>query len=495
MSLLERLARQSGIYAVGNAAVKAAGLALAPLLLNPAYLGVEQFGYFALLMTSAQLGIYVVGMGLSTGLVKHLSDPSGSLDRDALPFTALAASVVAAVVAAGLLSAAAGPFAAFLLDDPARDRLVWALAAYVAFKAVAAVPMTVLRTRERAGVFVIATASELVALVALAWWLLTARGMGLEGVMLAHAASAGLSAAVMGGHLLVTGERRFDRMALKPLLAYGLPLVLASLAGWFLNAGDRYLLKWLADPRAVAGYDWAARIAGLVNMLFVQSFQTAFTVLGMKALAEGEDRFYPRAMRHYVVWTGAAVLALSLFTEDGMRLLVLLFDVDPFYTGAGDLVFPLALGFMAFGIYVIVNNVLLATGRTRIVGTTVLFAAALNAGLNLLFIPRWGAFGAALATVVAYTALAVAAARAARREARIAYDWRIPIAVVGALVLLAWIGSLAGTLEAPARLAVRGLLLAAYAVFVAASGIYPPAAAMPWIRRFRPRRGQGPDPV
>ena len=491
MALLGRLARQSGVYAIGNAAVKAAGLALAPLMLNPAYLTIEGFGYFALLMITSQLGIYVVGLGFSAGLVKHLSGDVGAVDREALPFTALGSSAVAAAVAVLLLFTFSGPLAGLLLDDPGNGRLIGWMAAYVAFKVVSAVPMTVLRVQERAGTFVIATSAELVALVSIAWYNLAVRGDGLSGLMAAHAVSAAIASFVLSAALLRRIPWRFDPRALAPLLAYGAPLVLASLAGWFLNAGDRYLLKWLADPATVAGYDWAARLAGLVNMLFVQSFQLAFTVLGMKALASGEDRFYPRAMRHYVVWTGAAVLTLSLFTDDGMRVLVALFGVDPFYAQAAGLVFPLALGFFAFGIYVIVNNVLLATGKTRAVGTTVLFAALLNAGLNLVAIPRWGAYGAALATVVAYFTLAALTARVARREASIEYSWRIPILVVVLLSVLVWLGSLATPLDTLPRLAIRFALLGGYVFFLTLGGIYPLALVKQLLARASRRSGPG----
>lgn len=472
MTLLSRLVRQSGVYALGNAAVKVAGVALAPLLLNPAYLTVEAFGSFALLMVSAQLGIFVVGLGLGTGLLRFLSGDAGEIDTESLPFTALAATLAAAGVAAAVLALAARPLAGLLAGDAGGTELILLVALYVGFKVVASVPLTVLRVEERAGTYVAAVVAELAVLVGTAWYLMVREGAGLEGLMTAYAGAAGASALVLTGALLRRIRWRFDPAAVRPLLRYGIPLVLASLAGWFLNAGDRYLLKWLADTRAVAGYEWSARLAGVVNMLFVQSFQLAFTVLGMKALGAQDASFYRRTMRHYVIWTGWAVLGLGLFTGDGMRLLMRWFDVDAHYAMAGTLVFPLALGFMGFGVYVIVNNVLLAAGRTRIVGVTVAGAAVLNAALNIVLIPVWGAMGAAVATAVSYGVLALASARAAGRQLPIDYPWRVPVVVLVLMIGLYAAGLGVESWSTVPRVSARVALWLAYAAAIPAAGLY-----------------------
>lgn len=483
-SFSARLLRQGGIYALGNVALKASGLLLAVLYLNPAYLSVEAFGYFSILFVTAQLGIYLAGLGLGTGLMKFLADPAYARAHAALPFTTLAATVGAALGAGGLLAAAARPLAVLMLDDAGQTGLVYLLAVYVAMKGVGAVPLMVLRVQERAGWYVAALLAEVVVLIGAAYALMVVLGWGLTGLMAAYALAASVSAAVLTAVLLLRVPWRFEARLLGPLVRFGGPLVLASVAGWFLHAGDRYLLKWLADPATVGLYEWAARLAGVLNMLLVQSFNLAFTVIGLKALGEhrGDVAIHRRTLRHFLALAGGAALALALLAHDLTRLL----PAAAAYLRADGLVLLLALGFVCYGLYYVLINVAYAGARTGAVSLNVLAAAVLNAGLNVVLIPILGVYGAAAATLLAYLALAVGAAHVARREAAaLRFPWlRVlgVLALVGGLFALGWPTRL---WPAWARLPARLGLVAAYPVLVVAFGYYTRAevrSAAAWLR-------------
>ncbi len=278
-SVSSRLLRQGGLYALGNVALKASGLLLAVLYLNPAYLTVEGFGYFSLLIFTAQFCTFIAGLGLGMGLLKFMTDPAYEREHDALPFTTLLATLGAATLALGVLWALARPFAGLILDHPAQAGLIHLMALYTVFKVVGGIPLTLLRVQERAGWYIVAMIAEVVVLVGAAYVLMVERQQGLTGLMGAYPLAAGVSATVLVGLIVSRVPRRFERRLVRPLMRFGAPLVIASLAGWFLNAGDRYLLKWLTDTATVGLYEWAARLAGVLNMLFVQSFNLAFTVI------------------------------------------------------------------------------------------------------------------------------------------------------------------------------------------------------------------------
>ena len=262
------------------------------------------------------------------------------------------------------------------------------------------------------------------------WWL----ERGLRGVMEAYALSAGVGMVVLAGAMLSRVAWRYEAALLRPLVRFGVPLVLAGLASLFMNIGDRYLLKALTDAATVGVYDWAARLAGVLNMLFVNSFQLAFGVLGLKVLATKEEgvSVYRRTFRHFVIWTGWCVLGLSLLAYDFTALV----SSKEAYLAADVLVLPLALGFMAFGVYYIMVNVLFTGGKTLVLAGRVFFSAVFNAVLNVVLIPPLGALGSAVATTAAYFALMGLAARAARRQLVVDYAWGKLVVVVGLVVAL-----------------------------------------------------------
>ncbi|MEM1095624.1 MAG: oligosaccharide flippase family protein [Bacteroidota bacterium] len=454
---LERIARQSGIYAVGNLALKLGGLLLIPLYVNT--LSETAYGYFALLDATARVLVMVLGLGLATGLLRFMTHPDHADDHEALPFTAWCAVVVAAVLGVALVELMAPWVAVALLDDAARTPMVRWMALYAGFKVVEAIPIMLLRTRERAGWYVIATVLELAVLIGSAFLLLRA-GKGVLGIMQAYALSAGLGALVLSGALLRQERWLFRTALIRPLIRFGMPLVMAGLAALVLNIGDRYVLKALLDPAAVGVYDWAARLGGVINMLFVQSFQLAFGVIGLKALALREEgvAVYRRTFRHFVIWTGWGVLGLSLFTLDFTSLVA----NKAAYLAADQLVLPIGLGFMAYGIYHIAVNVLYASGDTQHIARMVIVAAVANVVLNVVLIPVLGSLGAALTTGTAYALLAALAVRRARKHIAVDYSWRT-LAIVLALVAVLWsVGQLTHAWAPWPRLAVRTAIVLAY---------------------------------
>ncbi len=474
-SSLARLAKQSGIYTLGNLTLKAGGLILLLLYLDPAYLTQAEYGRLILLETVAQLFIVCVGLGLAQGLLKYATDPVYADERGSLAFTALVATTALAVAAWGLVVLAARPLAALLLDDGMRVGLIQLMGVYIAMKVVAAVPYMALRIEERVGWYVLGVVVEFAVFLGGVYYFLAVRQLGLEGVVLGLVVSATSVSVLLSVGLLTRSPWRFKRDRAVLLLRFGAPLIFASLASVLLNTGDRFVLKAFEGADAVAVYGLAQKFGGLVNMLFVQSFSMAFAVLGLKALGSlapdrgGEvGRLHRRTFRHFAVLTGWGVLGISVLTLDVTAVI----SSNPAYLDAAPLVLPIGLGFMAYGIYYIMMNVLYATERTGKIASNVLGAAGVNLLLNLALIPLLGAMGAALATLVGYAGLAAVTARQAHHVVPIAFPWRalgtVALVIIGLWSLaqpsLHWAASL--------RLGWRMLLLMLYPVLVLSAGVY-----------------------
>ncbi len=475
------LLRQTSIYALGNVILKASGLVLAPLYLN--LLTETAYGHLALLDATARVVVLLGGLGVATGLLRFMTSSAHADTHDALPFTALVTSAGMAVLVLALVWGLAPVLASTLLDDAGAAWLIRLMGVYGAFKMIEAIPIMLLRTKERAGLYVTATVAELLVLMGGVGLLLGVMRRGLLGVMEAYAISAGVGTVVLTAGMLMHVSWRFRLSLVRRLIRFGAPLVLAAAASLFMNIGDRYLLKLLADARTVGIYDWAGRLGGVLNLFFVQSFQLAFGVLGLKSLGlePGGERVYRRVFRHYVIWTGWGVLGLALLSLDVTRLV----SARPAYQAADVLVLPVALGFLAYGLYYIVVNVLYATDRTRSIAWMVGAAALSNAGLNLMLIPWMGALGAALSTTAAYGILLALTVVAAERQIRVRYPWGTLALVLGLVLGLYLLGRPAADWSTWARLGWRGLLILAYPVLIVALRLYTPAELRQGWKRVR----------
>lgn len=467
--MLGRLLRQSGTYAVVNVVAKLSGVVLLAFYGDPAYLSEAEFGYLGGLNAVMMFGMLIAGVGLPLGIIRFAS--SGELseaEQAAVPVTALVLSAVAGLAFGGLGWALAGPSAGVFLGDPSRAEAMRWLFVFVGVKTVSEVPYTVLRQRERVGVFALIGAAEALLLVAAVVWFLL-DGQGIAGVMKGYALSAVVTAAVVVPALLARVDRRVRWALARPMLAFGLPLIASGLAGRFLNLGDRYLIIWLLSPEAAAPYEWAGRFGGIVNTFLVQSFVLAFTVLGLKALGEtGDPSLHRRAFRHFSALAGWVVLGVGLFVNDVSRLL----SPNPVYHDVEGLTVLIAGGFGFYGLYYVVVNVLYAAGRTRAVAASVGGAALLNLALNLALIPTVGVAGAAAATLVSYAVLAVVTGILAEGSTPVGYPWRA-VAVVTALTAGLWaLGALTAGWDLVPRLAARAGLALAYLPGLVALGVY-----------------------
>ena len=469
--MFKRLFQQGSIYAISGVAAKLSGFVLLYFYVDPDVLAKAEFGNLGVLDATKSIALLVASAGLPLGLLRFASSRDLSeRDRAAVPATALALSTAAALLVGTIGWVWSPTFASWLFGDVGRAEPFRWLAIYIAFKTIADVSFAEIRQREKAGSFVLVGVFEMAVMVGAILYFLVLQGEGLVGVMKGYALSAAVLAALLTPALLARVERRVLWSLVRPMLMFSLPLIASGLAARFLNIGDRYLITYFLDAEATAEYELAARFGGLVNTLVIQSFATAFTVLGLKALGDEVDpSFHRRTFRHLAAFAGGCALVLGMAYSDVVRLLP---SNDPAYAEGDGLVMLIAGGFAFYGLYVVAVNVLYAAGRTRMVAVTVGVAALVNLALNLVLIPWIGLEGAAMATLIAYFVLAYGTAVAAEQSLRIGYSWRavrwIAISVSG----LWAVGQLVEAWGFGARSGGRGALVMAYPVVLYMAGVY-----------------------
>ena len=93
------------------------------------------------------------------------------------------------------------------------------------------------------------------------------------------------------------------------------------------------------------------------------------------------------------------------------------------YRDAYRVVPLVALAYVFNGVHYCVSPGVHVAGKTRLFPPLALGAAALNLGLNLVLIPRYGMTGAAWATVAAFFALAMATVAVGQRYYPVRYEY------------------------------------------------------------------------
>lgn len=192
------------------------------------------------------------------------------------------------------------------------------------------------------------------------------------------------------------------------LLRAGPPALTVVLARTGLLRGDRLILGALADPRHVGLYSVAGTATEFLSIGAFAVAQVLFQPVAASSISSSTLR---RLRWLAVIGTliGVAVLVVA-----APWLLETLFGAD--YADAASALRILAIAIVPFALYQIDSYLLAARGRASSAARISVACVVLLLIGNLILVPRYGIEGAAVASLVAYTALALLMSRAVRRE-------------------------------------------------------------------------------
>ena len=361
------------------------------------YMGPSDFGLFNYALTLVALTAVAANLGLDRFTVRELvrdADRAGEILS-----TTLILRAVAGLASAGL---AVGVVFAFEPGNVTAQALVCVLAATSVF---AAADTADLYFQSRTSVkyavwarypaFVLASAARV--------WLVLAKApiVAFAWVQLAEAAlvALGLWVALRAGHDRPPGAWRFAAARAKRLLADSWPQILNTVAIVIYVRIDQVMLRALAGEREVGIYSAAVRLSEV--WYFVPGVLVAAVFPTILRVRETDERLYYHRMLQLFALVSAIGLTLSVgITIFAGPIVRVLFGPD--YAAAAPVLalHTWATVFAFLGSAQEPWNV--AEGFVRKMFYRTALGAAINVGLNFLLIPRYGAVGAAWATIVAY---------------------------------------------------------------------------------------------
>ena len=190
---------------------------------------------------------------------------------------------------------------------------------------------------------------------------------------------------------------RFERGLFRRMMRYGMKTHMQQIAAHFHFRADMYLVAYYLDPKQVAFYSIAVRMAELM-MNFPQTLgMVMFPQLAGSDLARGHA-MTAVACRQTLAMTLACAVVLISF---GKVLLVLWYG-SAYAPAAAPLAY-VAGGIISMSLYVLLSRNFTSRNRQFVNVFAAYLALGGNLALNVVLIPRQGIVGAALATLVSYT--------------------------------------------------------------------------------------------
>lgn len=181
------------------------------------------------------------------------------------------------------------------------------------------------------------------------------------------------------------------------MLKTSIPIIFSALAWWVNNASDKYILRYYWSLSVVGIYAVASKIPSILAA-FGEVIIKAYSISAIKEFdREDTDGFLGKS---YEAICFVMAVICSVLMAGNVFLAKILFDKD-FFEG-WIYVPPLLISVMMNLLSDSCSNIILAVGKTPLIMYGAVAGAIVNTVCNFLLIPHFGAYGAAIATVIGF---------------------------------------------------------------------------------------------
>lgn len=191
-------------------------------------------------------------------------------------------------------------------------------------------------------------------------------------------------------------EKLLDFRYLKYGLLLSAPLIFHALGGIILSGSDKIMLSRLTDDSMTGLYSFAVTVTSVIYVVST-SFNVAWVPYLYEMLKNQQMvRLWERTKRYLGCYTFVSCGFLLVMPE------VVKILANKSYWNCIPLVIPLTVGEFFRFIYFFPVNYEFYQKKNQWVALATTITGIINVVLNFLWIPSWGMYGAALATLISY---------------------------------------------------------------------------------------------
>jgi O-antigen/teichoic acid export membrane protein len=465
-SLSRRLAAlggQSAVYGLGSVVSRFASLILITIYVH--YLTRAELGAVQNVVALVAVGATIAQLGMVNALFRFALERTGD-GRWAVVRTAIAFCAVSGAIAALIGAAFAEQGAAWLLGGRTSLWLVGCAGLWISIVYEPSVGLY--RVEQRPARFLMITVVNVAVTVVASVAAVAVLRLGATGLLAGSYAGTAVALCVLAVDRRVELRGALDRAVLGPMLRFGLPFMPSRLALWGIGFATGLLLTLLGSLALAGVYSVSYRVAQVVA-LAVTAFQLAWPAFAYSIQDDAEARRVYRAVLTY--WTVLSVwlvLGLALVRVAIMEL------ISERYVAAANPMALIALGIAFYGSYYVVGVAVGRVKRTQFNWVVTGVAALTSIALCVVLIPSYGATGAAVATAVAYAAMAALMTWRAEHVFPVGYEWMRILLALGVAAGLFVVGDRLLPETGPEAVLARLAIALAYPLALLLAGFFRP---------------------
>ncbi len=183
----------------------------------------------------------------------------------------------------------------------------------------------------------------------------------------------------------------------RDMTVFSFPLIFSVIAWWINSASDRYILSWMSGVAISGLYAVSYKIPNILST-FQNVFSQAWSISAIKEFDKNDRDGFIGKM--YNMMNFAMVIVCSGIMILNIPIAKILYSKEFFE--AWRFVPPLLLSVVFNAMALFIGSIFTAVKDTKALSVSTLVGAAVNTVCNFILIYFWGAYGAALATMIGY---------------------------------------------------------------------------------------------
>ena len=397
---IKSLGKQSLVYGIGHILARLVTFLLLPLYTN--VFTASEYGVVALFYTFLSFMNVIMRYGLGAAFLKFYV-PASDNERNAI-FTNVIASLFLTGVPFFLVWHGLRNLISPIILGINEPSFISLMGIIIVLDTIWSIPLLGFRAENRPILFIIFNLLNVGITIGLNLFLILKMNMGIRAIFLSNL-SASLCIFLLSLPFIY---QRFEFALLnktrwKSIITFALPFLPAGLFSMAMEVADRYILKYLTDLSTVGIYNAGYKI-GMLMMLAVTAFNFGWQPFFLEqGKGVSQEKLFGKVTTLVLAGLGFIWLILILWADDFIQLKIMGYSFfGEEFQRSIPIVPWIALGYLFYGFYVLQTPGIFLKDRPGIAAWTRLFGAISNIIFCFIFIPLYGAIGAAIATCFAF---------------------------------------------------------------------------------------------
>lgn len=390
------LARHSLIYGLGNFFNRIVAFLLLPIYTR--FLTPHDYGIKELVgLTTDVLGI-LLATSIASAIYRFYFEYDDVGDRNEVISSAIITIGVFGVFVVLTLSFMTKTMAMHILNSPSLNYYFLISFASMWFQCLNNIGYNYLRANQASLKFVILNLGKMLLVIGMNIYLVCFAKMGVLGILISTLVSSIAMCFILILPLCLKTKLYFSFEKMKAMLKFGFPMIPSQLGAFAVHISDRFFIKAycsIADTGLYSlGYRFGVLPGSFISDPFNNTWQPRRFQLYKK---ERSEELFGKIFTYFLALMVFASLAVSALTKD-----LLMIIADEKFWAAYKVVPIIVLSTTILSFHYHLNMGILISKKTKYLAYINLSNGLFILALNFILIPKYGIFGAAFATLIAF---------------------------------------------------------------------------------------------